>query len=153
MYDTFCLLKMVPITQSSVSLMTALTDSIDLGFSLCQYLMHYYNILPDSRFQECFRVLYLQLIYLFFQSYLDAVIKHFHFSSCIENHSFSVKGFRVYFCVFLSYSELQNYLPSLYMLLFHLYYYYLAIPNQQLVGMQLFRFLYYLCIHYIYKFY
>ena len=72
----------------------------------------------------------------------------FTFFSSADSRSCPVRGFRGSFWVHFFHFELRSPLPLLRRFLFHLYYHYFAIPNQELVRGQCLHLLYHPCINY-----
>ena len=108
---------------------------IDLGsiFALSISGIFYYNILSASRFLEVFRGSCFHFLCLLLKSFPGSLSKHFQFLSSADSRSCPVRGFRDCFWVYFLDFELRSQLPLLRRFLFHLYYHYLAIPNQELV--------------------
>src|SRR5215510_13699182 len=130
--------------------MSVITAIIDLGsiFALSISGTFILKFCPRVGFWNFFRGSCFHFLYLLLKSFPGSLSKPFHFLSSADSRSCPVRGFTECFWVHFFHFELRSPLPLLRRFLFHLYYHYLAVPNQELVRGQCLHLLYDSCIHY-----
>ena len=91
-----------------------------------------------SRFLEFFRRSWFHLLCLLLKSFPGSLSKHFHFLSSADSRNCPVRGIRDCIRVYFFDFEPRSSLQLLRRFMFHLFYHYLAIPNQELLPCQCF---------------